>query len=171
MRDKFISQDPANFTTGGQIGMLGRNISFDTDSDLAKTLDGVPNHQVYNEFLKVLSSFQTSDPQLVSQSQHTIRAILALRNWANDNTAYVNPVHLSLFIFDYRRALSKSASERTLYDNIYLEIAKVLGVDEATFELIRTYLDKSNKNALLQEGSQFERQERARALEPKYSEF
>ncbi len=164
MGNKFFSQDPSNFTTGDQVGMLGRNIDVDDcGSDMATTLDGVPNHQVYQQFLRVLSGFETTDPALLENSKHTIRAILGLRNWANDRSVYLNSVHLRTFTYAYMRAKARSAAEQTIEDKVNLKIVEVLGVEEHTMSLLRAYLNASTEYAEYQKGSLFEKQEHARA--------
>lgn len=161
-------------------------------------LESVSDYDVYTEFLRIVDSlpevlatvlqgqlraaqidnyrpapgilvFQTTGhAHFLERSLSSIKAIMELRNWATDNSLYVNPVDLRVFIFHYNRAMSRTQSQRNHDEIVTLKIGEVLGYNRGIQELIQAYLNKSDRNLDLQEGSLFEKQERARAAEPKY---
>lgn len=161
-------------------------------------LDSVSDYDVYNEFLSIIGSlpdilsivlqgqlrasqidnykpapgilvFQTTGhAHFLERALNSIKAIMELRKWATDRNLYVNPIDLRVFIYHYNRAVGRMPSEMNHDDIVTLKIGESFGYDQETQELMREYLKKSYRNLELQQGSAFEKQDRALAAEPKY---
>lgn len=116
----------------------------------------------------ILDYETTGHASFLRTAMRSIQSLLEFKIYLLDRTRYVNPVSLGIFLFNYRKVLQNTGAEADEENTLWLKIAERIGVTDTTIAQMQEYLKKSHRNLGLQEGSAFERQDRALAAEPKY---